>query len=249
MLQNGAETRRLENRAAALLDLLLREKGQLLTHDEIIKEVWDGRFVSPNSVAVVISDIRRALGDDARNPDYIETLPKRGYRLIAATNTFPPEASTSRENLSVSDPSLPNRHRNLVAAFGLTFAFIAVLFVLLSGSGKGAGTRLMVYVTPVEDQTRDAQYAALVPAVSELLSVELAHIEHIQIGTEKEAGIIVGGRLILWDGHPALSLHAISVESGHTLWSGMASGPETLLPRQVRAEIGKLSIAVTNTDF
>ena len=79
----GGERRRLEDRAARTLERLCRRAGEAVGQDEIIAEVWNGRSQSPNSIPVVIGQLRRALGDDARSPRFIETVPKRGYRLVA----------------------------------------------------------------------------------------------------------------------------------------------------------------------
>src|SRR5687767_7706843 len=81
-LRRGDERRRLEHRAARTLELLCSRPGQVVTPDEIVAHVWNGRAISANSVPVVISDLRQALEDDARSPRYIETVAKRGYRLL-----------------------------------------------------------------------------------------------------------------------------------------------------------------------
>jgi hypothetical protein len=52
--------------------------------DEVIDAVWEGRFIAETTLTRAIADLRRALGDDQRDPHYIETIPKRGYRLVAA---------------------------------------------------------------------------------------------------------------------------------------------------------------------
>src|SRR5687767_9601318 len=73
LLKDG-ERRRLEDRAARTLELLCRRAGEAVAQDEIIAEVWNGRSQSPNSIPVVIGQLRKALGDDARSPRFIETL-------------------------------------------------------------------------------------------------------------------------------------------------------------------------------
>lgn len=75
--------RRLESRAAKVLGQLCRRPGEVVSREHLFETVWDGRRISENSLAIVISDLRRLFGDDPRRPRYIETLPKRGYRLIA----------------------------------------------------------------------------------------------------------------------------------------------------------------------
>lgn len=67
-----------------LLVLLARRSGHIVTHDDIVSELWAGRTVSySGSLHVAIRQIRSALGDDASNPDFIETVPREGYRFIA----------------------------------------------------------------------------------------------------------------------------------------------------------------------
>src|SRR5688500_10958161 len=96
-LHRGDERRRLEHRAARTLELLCSRPGQVVTPDEIVAHVWNGRAISANSVPVVISDLRQALEDDARSPRYIETVAKRGYRLLGERPAeAPPPARGNR---------------------------------------------------------------------------------------------------------------------------------------------------------
>lgn len=233
-------TVRLENRAASLLEYLCTHQGALMSHDDIINHVWEGRFVSPNSVAVVISDIRRALGDDARNPHYIETLPKRGYRFIAAI-----KGAASPSDLDSPALTRPKTVKHFKTAFALIATITigaAGFFSLRVWDGFAPPTKRQVVILPVINATEAPEYSALATSVSELVRVEIARHEPLQIVPKNQAEITVRGKLILWDGHPALSLHALSNKTGQTLWSGMASGPESQLPKQVRAEITELSI-------
>ncbi|MGE6263825.1 winged helix-turn-helix domain-containing protein, partial [Aeromonas media] len=65
-----------------LLCTLVREHGLLLTKDELLDRVWGHRFVSASVLKGAISDIRTLLGDDPRQPSFIETVSRRGYRFI-----------------------------------------------------------------------------------------------------------------------------------------------------------------------
>ncbi len=79
----GDEVRRLEARAVAVLAYLHRHRDRVVSKGELLDAVWQRAAISDHSVAVVISDLRRALGDDSRQPRYIRTIPRKGYRLIA----------------------------------------------------------------------------------------------------------------------------------------------------------------------
>jgi DNA-binding winged helix-turn-helix (wHTH) protein len=67
----------------AILQYLLEHAGRLVTQDELLQAVWPDTFVQPEVLKRHILDIRNVLGDDARNPVFIETQPRRGYRFIA----------------------------------------------------------------------------------------------------------------------------------------------------------------------
>jgi DNA-binding winged helix-turn-helix (wHTH) protein/WD40 repeat protein len=73
----------LESKAMDVLVHLAGRAGEVVTHAELQDAVWQTEFVSYNTVAGRIFELREALGDDAKEPRYIETITKRGYRLIA----------------------------------------------------------------------------------------------------------------------------------------------------------------------
>ena len=69
-------------RAFAVLCALLRRPDQLLTKDVLLDEVWGHRHVSESVLKTLVSQLRRALGDDAQHPRFIETAARRGYRFV-----------------------------------------------------------------------------------------------------------------------------------------------------------------------
>jgi DNA-binding winged helix-turn-helix (wHTH) protein/predicted ATPase len=81
----GGEALRLTPKAFAVLRALLARPGQLVTKDELWQCVWPGIAVSDAALTVCIREIRQRLHDDAKAPRVIETVHRRGYRLIAQT--------------------------------------------------------------------------------------------------------------------------------------------------------------------
>lgn len=69
-----------------LLCALLRRPGSLLTKHALLDQVWGHQFVSDSVLKGAISEVRTVLGDDPRQPRYIETVPRRGYRFVAAAS-------------------------------------------------------------------------------------------------------------------------------------------------------------------
>ena len=80
-----------------LLCALARRPGTLLTKDALLDAVWGHEFVSDSVLKTAISDLRMVLGDDPRQPRFIETVSRRGYRFIAVPAAAPsaPPAGTS----------------------------------------------------------------------------------------------------------------------------------------------------------
>ena len=77
---------RLQEQPFQIMRLLLAHPGALVTRDQLRSRLWpDGTFVDfEHSLNAAVKRLRAALGDNARTPRYIETLPRRGYRWINA---------------------------------------------------------------------------------------------------------------------------------------------------------------------
>jgi DNA-binding winged helix-turn-helix (wHTH) protein len=99
-------------KAFDLLAFLVANPGRLLTKDELLQAVWPDTIVEESNLAYHVFAIRKALGDTADADQYIETVPKCGYRFIApvvqldtsdAIEDAPTPATTSTERTAVSD--------------------------------------------------------------------------------------------------------------------------------------------------
>lgn len=73
----------LEPLAAKVLEYLARHANQVVSVDELAGKLWQRRFVSDSPVYRIVAELRRALEGDAQKPRHIETIRKRGYRLVA----------------------------------------------------------------------------------------------------------------------------------------------------------------------
>lgn len=67
---------------------LAERPGTLVSIQQLLDQVWSGVVVTPDSVYQAVASLRRVLGDDARRPCYIETVPRLGYRLVAAVGPW-----------------------------------------------------------------------------------------------------------------------------------------------------------------
>ena len=82
-IDTGTGRQRVPPRLMALLVRLARDPGAPVDRATLLDEVWSRRGVSDEVLSRAVADLRTALGDDAKEPRYIETLPKVGYRLVA----------------------------------------------------------------------------------------------------------------------------------------------------------------------
>lgn len=73
----------LEPKAFEVLIFLIEHRGRLIEKEELLNAVWKDAFVTQNAMTRVIAHLRKALGEDAKEARYIETVPTRGYRFIA----------------------------------------------------------------------------------------------------------------------------------------------------------------------
>lgn len=100
-LVSGDRQIRLTPKALALLSFLADRPGELVTKEELFAAVWPEVAVGDAALVTCIQELRKALGDDARRPRYIETLHRRGYRFIGKIPAAPPPARI------IDAPTLP----------------------------------------------------------------------------------------------------------------------------------------------
>jgi len=65
-----------------VLDVLVTNAGEVVSRDVLLEKVWSGKVVAEESLTRAISELRKALNDKAGSPKFIQTIPKKGYRLI-----------------------------------------------------------------------------------------------------------------------------------------------------------------------
>ena len=87
-----------------MLAFLLNNAGQLLSREEIIDHVWQDKIVNEDALSRSIAQLRALLADDRKNPVYIETIPKRGYRFIAKIRSAAKEEIETSHSISKNFP-------------------------------------------------------------------------------------------------------------------------------------------------
>jgi len=103
-LMQGDEVVALQPQAFALLVFLIENAGRVVSKDEIIETVWQGRIVSDGTLNARINALRRALNDDGVSQSAIKTFPRQGFRFVATLNDTKDAAARVAQSLDTPAP-------------------------------------------------------------------------------------------------------------------------------------------------
>ena len=130
--QNG-RTVQVRPKVMDLLVFLSRAPGVVISKDALLNEVWRTEAVSESALTRTVTELRQALGDSAERPRILETIPKRGYRLIAPVSSAPSSPRTD-------DDVLTTRPRSTFTVIFVSLVVVVVAAALFaSGFGRRAG--------------------------------------------------------------------------------------------------------------
>jgi eukaryotic-like serine/threonine-protein kinase len=115
-ISRDGRTTRLEPKMMEVLTYLSQQSGSVVSKEQLINAVWRDTFVTDDVLIRCISELRRAVNDDPKEPQFIETVPKRGYRLLEVVELLPPV-----------EPARPQPEDRLARRWKLAIA--VVLFV------------------------------------------------------------------------------------------------------------------------
>lgn len=172
------EVVRLEIRAMRLLLCLAEHAGEVVSIDDLITNVWAGVNVSQDSLYQAITSLRRVLGDDPRQPAYIETVPRLGYRLVAKVSPWT-RGVTPRSRVRLKLVAAIAICLTLVIALGLTLhSRIADKSAFASSQPQRS-----VAVLPFLDLTEGMTHEEFADGVTEELIDKLSKVPGLHIPT------------------------------------------------------------------
>ena len=183
LIRNNEE-HRLEPRAMAVLVYLYQHANEIVTRNDLETAIWPDTVVTYEALTVIINKIRNALGDNPRQPLYIETLAKRGYRLIATTR----QSSNKKNKADTASGKLSLPEKNKQRLFTLLlFAIVSLAGVLIFtalNSGKDQPLPIpqdipSIAVIPFSNISGDKNEDYFAYGITEYLITDLSRLSSI----------------------------------------------------------------------
>jgi TolB-like protein/DNA-binding winged helix-turn-helix (wHTH) protein/Flp pilus assembly protein TadD len=194
----GERSVHLEPRVMDVLVHLAGQPGRVVSKEELLGAVWDGAVVEEGVLSQTIHVIRRALGDDAREPRFIQTVPKRGYRMVAEVVPVSPAPPVSPIEPAAPAPQpapapAPATER---AAPRRLFAGLGLLVVVVLGIAWARfGTRPSprIVVLPFSSLNRPEK-AFFADGLTEEITQDLTSLPALQVISRTSARSYAGTR-------------------------------------------------------
>jgi TolB-like protein/DNA-binding winged helix-turn-helix (wHTH) protein len=228
------------------LVLLVENQGRLIQKDDLLKSLWPGSVVEEQALAHNVSQLRKALGDPAADPKFIETVPKRGYRFIAPVRALgePARVMASPAPTDVV-PSATRWSRPTVLAVlagVLMLGGVTATYTYLPRAGPKAAAGLpavhSLAVLPLENLSGDKEQEYFADGMTGALIADLAQIRSLrvisrtsamhfkgsketlpQIGRELQVDAVVEGAVVRRENRVRITAQLIEVSSDQHLWA------------------------------
>ncbi len=225
--RDGVDTP-LTPRSMDVLVYLAARPGETVTAEQLLDAIWESDYIADNAVHKAISEIRQALGDDAKKPRYIRTVRSRGYLLVADV----------LEDQPVPDPSrTPRRY-----VIPLSIALLVCGFIVARVFWPAEPQITSIAVLPFENLNADADQQWLSDGMTAEAIDMLSRISEFRvvarsptlraaalnvdaIGGQLDARFMVEGKVLRADERLRVNVRLVRVADGATLWSARFDEP------------------------
>ena len=191
VLSRDGRSERLEPLAMQVLVYLASRAGEVVSRSDLEEAVWKGGVVSYDSVTSTVIKLRKALGDDARKPTYITTIPKRGYQLIAQVSLVvdePPEPAASPGSVAPGPSARADRRKVATLVAVLITVGAAILGVLtqltppaVESDGQPVNSPPSIVVLPFQNLSDDPLQERFADGITEDIITDLSGITGVRV--------------------------------------------------------------------
>lgn len=232
-LTRGAERQQLEPKAIEVLCRLAADPGEVVSREALLAAAWPGRAVVDQVLTRAIGQLRVVLGDDAQRPRFIETVARRGYRLLVGVEAAAPAGAVLRRPKRARGPG-PGGIATL-ALLGLSLAGVA-LHAPASPPLRTVAVRPFKTLsgTPVPRDYADGLAESVVTALARAPGLKViasgtdaAGLPLEELGRRLDVDAVIEGSVQQEGGALRATVRLVRVPDGQVVWGGSARSPGT----------------------
>jgi TolB-like protein/DNA-binding winged helix-turn-helix (wHTH) protein/Flp pilus assembly protein TadD len=197
----ASQTIRVEPKFMQVLVCLAARPGDVISKEDLMRTVWADTFVTDDVLTRAISELRHIFKDDPKHPQFIETVAKNGYRLIAPVQSAIPERSSRRIGRLA-----------FVAAGSLLLLAVVLAFLFrrqLSGARTSSARFQSIAVLPLDDLSHDPAQEYFADGLTDQLINDLAQVQALRVVSRTSVMQFKGSRKSLPDVVKTLNVDAV----------------------------------------
>lgn len=259
-LERNGHSVRLEPKVMQVLVCLAEHHGELVTKEQLIRAVWADTFVTDDVLTRAVSELRRILKDDAKQPHMIETISKNGYRLIAPVQRSQDSSLAPAQGIRADSSARRQRKALVATAVALLAIAITVAVVLLRKPSKmQARGPQPIAVLPLQNTSAAKDFDFLRLGLADDIATTLSNFPALSIrpfaATSKYAGPdidlqkaaqelrvadLVTGHFLVAGENVEVTLEAVDATYNRVLWRVTLRGTArdlTGLQEQIAARV------------
>jgi len=242
-LEKDGNTVKIEPKVMQVLVYLAENAGQVASRESLEAAIWSGMIVSYDAVSGSIIKLRKALGDDSREPKYIQTISKRGYRLIApVASPNKPELASAGNPGSVNTTATPAVFNKRFPAMGITIALLVAFVAWYLFLGRlpipTSSNKPSVIVLPFTNLNRSNDQQYISDGLTDDLITDLSRVGSLRViakqssyfyrdttlkpsQIKKDLGVsyIVEGSIRQSGSHMRINVQLTNAETNESVWA------------------------------
>ncbi len=232
-LERDGESMRIEPRAMEVLVYLAQNEGEVVSSDELIEAGWGQTHQGENPIYRCIWILRNVLEDNPRTPNYIKTVPTKGYRLVCAVQPL----ETAPLEIPEVNRTVSGKHRRYAVVSMIVLGLLATV-ILVQVFGEPQSARQSLAVLPFQNSTGDGENDYLAYGIADDVRLDLNRVKTLavaeavvsnsyqdnsvllhNIGQNLGVKHILRGSISETGGLIEISASLIDVENERALWS------------------------------
>lgn len=236
-ITNKADALSIDNKSMQVLLFLILHSGEQVTKGQIFEHVWKDSFVADDILSVAVSKIRKALGDNARSPTYIKTLPGVGYTLIAKVKKLDKPEQGRSKRIDFSGIYKPSITIGIITLLFIATSLVVYFFNTDEDSPANRINISSIAVLPFDDlsSTQDNQH--FTDGLSDAIIDQLSQMKNLkvisryssftyrekynatEIGQALQVDTLLDGSVQTMGEQVRVNVRIFSTKNGQQLWS------------------------------